>query len=390
MNERVMQFRVGLVVLATFLIGAILVMSFMGSTPLLRGKYTIYVKFNEAPGITRDTPVLKSGIRIGQVRNVQFGDNDEGVIVTADIDRDRHVYRDEECLAVSSLLLGDTSLEFVHVPGTPHDRTPIEAGAIIKGKTGPDMTGSITGLQKQAVRTLDTMDKAGQDLHVALSRIDRLVASNEDKFTRLLDETDETMKLLKQTLIASNDIVGDPKLRDQIKQTIREMPEILAETRTTVQRMSGTFASLEKNMHNIEGLTKPLGEHGETLVGEAGESMHRLNLLTENLLRFSQQVNDDNGSLGAVLHNRELYDRVNKLLADLDGLTRDVKPILNNVAIFSDKIARHPSELGVRGALHKDSGVKDVPTDENGQPTQPQARRWPLGGSGSWSIGQGR
>ena len=35
MNERVMQFRVGLVVLATVLIGAILVLSFMGSAPLL-------------------------------------------------------------------------------------------------------------------------------------------------------------------------------------------------------------------------------------------------------------------------------------------------------------------------------------------------------------------
>ena len=45
------------------------------------------------------------------------------------------------------------------------------------------MTGSITGLQKQAVRTLDTMDKAGQDLHVVLTRIDRLVAANEDKFS---------------------------------------------------------------------------------------------------------------------------------------------------------------------------------------------------------------
>ena len=137
-------------------------------------------------------------------------------------------------------------------------------------------------------------------------------------------------------------------------------------------------------------MTKPLGQRGETLVGEASESMHRLNLLSENLLRFSQQVNDQNGSVGALLHDKELYNRVNHLIADLDSLTRDLKPILNNVQIFSDKIARHPSELGVRGALKKDSGLKDVPTDENGQATQPQARRWPLGGGGSWSIGQGR
>jgi phospholipid/cholesterol/gamma-HCH transport system substrate-binding protein len=390
MNERVMQFRVGLVVLATVLIGAILVLTFMGTTPLFRSKYTIYVKFTEAPGVTRDTPVRKAGIRIGQVRNVQFGDNDEGVIVTAEIDKDRHVYRDEECRVVSSLLLGDTSLEFVHLPDTPHDHTPIEGGTVLQGHIGPDMTGTIAGIQKQAVRTLDTLDRAGQDLHVALTRIDRLVAANEDKFGRLLEETDDTMKLLQKALTASNDILGDPKLREQIKTTISEMPEILKETKTTVARMSGTFASLEQNMHNVEGLTKPLGEHGETLVGEAGASMHKLNLLTENLLRFSQQIGDDNGSLGALLHDKELYNRVNHLVADIDGLTRDLKPILNNVAIFSDKIARHPSELGVRGALHKDSGLKEPPPGGDNGAEQPQARRWPLGGGGSWSIGQGR
>ena len=112
--------------------------------------------------------------------------------------------------------------------------------------------------------------------------------------------------------------------------------------------MSGTFASLEQNMRNVEGLTKPLGERGETLVGEAADSMHKLNLLTENLLRFSQQVNDQRRLAGRLLHDKELYMRVSHLVANIDDLTRDLKPILNNVAIFSDKIARHPSDLGSR------------------------------------------
>ena len=87
MNERIMQFRVGVMILATILIAAILVLLFMGSSPLLHGTYTIYIKFSDAPGVTRDTPVRKAGIRIGRVRNVQFADDDAGVIVTAEIDK---------------------------------------------------------------------------------------------------------------------------------------------------------------------------------------------------------------------------------------------------------------------------------------------------------------
>ena len=92
MNERVMQFRVGVLVLATILVAAILVLAFMGTSPCSRATYTIYVKFSDAPGVTRDTPVRKAGIRIGQVRNVQFGDNDAG--------RDRHG-RDRQATATS-------------------------------------------------------------------------------------------------------------------------------------------------------------------------------------------------------------------------------------------------------------------------------------------------
>jgi phospholipid/cholesterol/gamma-HCH transport system substrate-binding protein len=380
-----MQFRVGAVVLATFLFGAIIVMGFVSTGPLLKSRYTVYIKFAEAPGVTRDTPIRKAGIRIGQVSNVQLGDNDDGVIVTAEIDKDRHVYRDEECRTVSSLILGDASLEFVRLRNAVGDHTPLQNNDVIQGQIGPELTSSIAGLQDRAAKTLDTLDKTGQDMRSVLGRIDRLLATNEDKINHLIDETGETMKLLQSALAASNDIVGDPKTRAQIKQTIAEMPEILKETKTTVERMGGTFASLEQNMRNVEGLTKPLGDRGESLVNEAADSMHKLNLLTENLLRFSQQVNDSDGSLGALLHDKELYLHVTHLAKNVDELSRDLKPIVNNFEIFSDKIARHPSDL-IKGAWKKDSGLKDVPADGE----QPQARRWPLSGGGSWSIGQGR
>ncbi len=147
MNERIMQFRVGVMILATILIAAILVLLFMGTSPLLHGTYTIYVKFNEAPGVTRDTPVRKDGIRIGRVSNVQFADDDTGVLVTAEIDRDRRLYSNEQCKATSSLLMGDAILEFVRNPNVQGERTPIENGAVLQGQRAADLTGSIAGMQ---------------------------------------------------------------------------------------------------------------------------------------------------------------------------------------------------------------------------------------------------
>ena len=125
-----------------------------------------------------------------------------------------------------------------------------------------------------------------------LTRLDGLLAKNEDRINHMIGEADEMMRLAKQALLASNDLLGDPELRKQIKETIGEMPVVLKETRTTVERIGGTFTSLERNMQNIEGLTKPLGDRGPGLVEEFDASMKKLNLLSDNMLRFSQELNN--------------------------------------------------------------------------------------------------
>ena len=237
MNERIMQFRVGVMILATILIAAILVLLFMGSSPLLHGTYTIYIKFNDAPGVTRDTPVRKAGIRIGRVRNVQFADDDTGVIVTAEIDRDRHLYDNEQCKATSSLLMGDASLEFVRIANFQGEKAEIKDGAVLQGQLAPDMTSSIAGLQRQAAQTLARSTRPAATCTTVLTRVDGLLAKNEERINHMIGEADEMMQLAKQALGASNDLLGDPELRKQIKQTISEMPAVLKETRSTVERI---------------------------------------------------------------------------------------------------------------------------------------------------------
>jgi phospholipid/cholesterol/gamma-HCH transport system substrate-binding protein len=387
MNERVMQFRVGVMILATILIAAILFLLFMGTSPLLR-TYTVYVKFRDAPGVTRDTPIRKFGIRIGQVRNVRFADDDSGVIVTAEIDRTRQIYSDEQCRVATSLLMGDASLEFVRAVNYQGEKAPIDNGAVLQGQVAPDMTRSVAGLEKQAAQTLETLNTAGSDMHSVLTRVDRLVAANEERITHMIAETDETMKQLQKALLASNDILGDPKLREQIKQTIGDLPGVLKETRGAIERIEGTFASLEHNMQNMEGLTKPLGERGAGLVEEFDTSMKKLNSLSDNLLRFSRDLNSSDGTLGALLHDRDLYQHVDRVAKNLDELTRDLKPILNDARVFTDKIARHPEMLGVRGAIKKDPGLKGNLTGSDPDAERPQANRWPISGGGQWGVGR--
>ena len=85
MNERSMQFKVGVAVLAMFLMAAILVVRFTGDNPWRRTN-TFYIKFDKAPRVARETPIVKAGIHIGRVQNVKFADDDTKILVTAEIE----------------------------------------------------------------------------------------------------------------------------------------------------------------------------------------------------------------------------------------------------------------------------------------------------------------
>ena len=54
----------------------------------------------------------------------------------------------------------------------------------------------------------------------------------------------------------------------------------------------------------------------------------------------------------------ELYQNLNRAAINVERISRQLRPIVNDVRIFTDKIARDPGRLGVRGALRKPTGIK--------------------------------
>ena len=387
MNERAMQFRVGAMVLTTILATLILIMLFTSSNPLRSRAYTIFIKFKDAPGVTPYTPIRKDGIRIGKVRSVQFAPDDAGVIVTADIESNGHLYSDEQCKVTSPVLMGEAALDFVPIENFSGQRVPVGNDAVLEGTTAQGITGSIAGMQGKAEETLTLLGSTCRNVDKLATRVDHLVERNEQQITQTIGEAHETLKLMQQTLNASNEILGDANVRAEVKQTIREMPVVLEEMRTALKGINGTFTSLDRDLQDIERLTKPLGDIGPKLVGELDTSMTNVKEATGNLLQFSQQLNDPQGSLGALLHDRELYQHASHIAKNIDELTRDLKPILNDARVFTDKIARHPELLGVRGAIKKDAGLKDSLLNDGSETDVPETNRWPIGGSGRWSIG---
>lgn len=109
MDSQVLKFRVGVTVLAGFVLMAVLAALF-GDLSRWTPGYDLHVRLSDATGVQRGTPVRKSGLLIGRVSDLKLVD--DGVLLTLRINRDVTLTSDETCTLRTSLF-GDAELAFV-------------------------------------------------------------------------------------------------------------------------------------------------------------------------------------------------------------------------------------------------------------------------------------
>ena len=111
MNERHLQFRVGLFVLLATGIATALIMLFGDVKKYWQKTYAIAVHFEEAQGTHPGCPVRMNGVLIGEVREILLDEKEPGVLVVLDIHEDRRIRIDARP-SLSRALFGDASIEF--------------------------------------------------------------------------------------------------------------------------------------------------------------------------------------------------------------------------------------------------------------------------------------
>ena len=399
MDDRVYRFRLGVVVAAAAGILVLLIM-LMGDLPKpLTSRYDLYVNFPNAPGVSVGTPVRKAGITIGRVKDVQFLPDGEGVQLTLQIDGNRVVYDDEKCRISTASLLGDAVVEFYRpIPRISNgaessqsnissvnltlaaqvrqgQRQPIPAGEVLQGEVAPGPADVVVSLEDDMRRALGAVELAAGKINVLAENFNSVVGDNQDAIPRILQKVEHDLDQFDRTMAAMEGMFGDEELQQRLKGTLNDLPEAIADARLTMDQMRKSFEGFEKvvgradrNLDNLEKFTGPLGERGPAIAENIESSMRNIDALFEQLVEFGERLNAKEGTLARFLDDEEIYDRVSRVALNAEDITRRLRPIIDNLTVASDKIARDPGILGVRGALDKrpiGQGTKGLFMDGN-------------------------
>ncbi len=370
MDERVMKFRVGVMFLATLIITGILLVMF-GKLPTLMGNYTIRIRFDYAAGVTKSTPVRKSGVLIGRVTSVSLIDKDSKVLVTAEIQADKTIYRNEEC-RIARDLLGDSTLSFVLPRTEAASGEPIDPSKIIDGRVSDDPT----GLKRVLQGPIDTVNKTGRalenasiQLEAAAEKVGNILDKERERIHEVIENAAESLKSIRTVL-------GDRETQQRLAEAMQKLPDTLdsmnstfrsadeslrvfsqrsgPDGRTPIERMVDTIEMTERTLRKF---SQPAGPGEEAPIDQIAIAMENIGEITTLMRTIMSRIERGEGSLGALLNDRQLYNSLCRAAKNIERVSRELQPIIADARVFTDKIARHPGII-VRDAVKPRAGIK--------------------------------
>jgi phospholipid/cholesterol/gamma-HCH transport system substrate-binding protein len=362
MNERIKQFRVGVVVLATTIIGGVL-MTLNGPNtteliPWVSGTYTITIELLQAPGIGPNTPVRKNGLLIGRVQSID--DLDDRVAVHAAIERKHRLFPQYVC-QVRTSVLGDATIEFVTAP-VPPGTTPLENGAVVRGTVVGNPLDVLANLQDDLQVAIHSLGRAGDEVAQLAQTINQAVGEGDQtgRVSGLIDRTELAMDQFTRASQTVEQFFGDQETQSALRETRITMRDF----RQAINEIRNATAAAERNLKNLEGFTEPLGRQGEEVAAALIGSLEGLSQVVEELTVLTDALNNREGTIGQLIHNPELYNNVNRVLGNtnhlvlrFNDLALRLRPILDDARVFLDKIAREPGRL-IGGAFNSGPGIK--------------------------------
>ena len=141
--------------------------------------------------------------------------------------------------------------------------------------------------------------------------------------------------------------------------------------------------NVNSNLENLQGFTGALKEEGPEILAQVKSSLKNADKFLENVSGFTksfEKLQESEGTIGKLLNDTEIYDAALKTVQDAKAMVAElrqtstkvsakVEPLMNDLRMAADAVARDPGVLGVRGALDRrpaKTGYKGTPVGRDG------------------------
>ncbi len=268
--------------------------NFMKGEDIFTSSNEYYGKYKKIEGLFKSNPVLINGYKVGSVSSVQMNNETLELTVGVIVSEDIKIPKNSIMKIVNNDMIGSKAVEIIFGDSKEVAKNGDFFTAQQDQGIAQAVSGVLTPITQSVNSVLGNMDTAiaGVDLRGTLrdaSLALRSFKETADKLNKLLDGKDA------------------------------QITNILNDVEKTTSGFGGLTPKIDTILLELDKTAKDLNQI------EFNQLASQINTLSEELSKTTVAINQKDGSLGMLVHDKSLYDNLDSSLSQLKSLLKDIE-----------------------------------------------------------------
>ena len=259
-------------------------MNFLKGLNLFSSANKYYISFKDISGLSSSSPIYADGYQVGVVKAIKYDYNKAGdIIVETDINEQLRIPKGSSAEIISDML-GNVKINLL-LATNPRER--VTPGDTIQG-----------GINDGALGKMKNMIPTVAEI---LPKIDTIV-------TKL------------------NILLANPA----INHSLQNVETVTGNLTVTTRRLNSLLASLESSVPGMVSRTDSVLDNANAFAKNINQidvagTMARVDETLADVKKFTEQLNNNQGTLGLLMRDPSLYNNLNSTMRSADSLLIDLK-----------------------------------------------------------------
>ena len=322
------ELKIGIMAVVALFIAAALILALGGEGGFFWQRYNLKVKFSNAGGVQRGSPVRVAGVTVGAVTDIQFIGSEVEMLMELREDMQERVRTTSRATIGSVSLLGEGAVDITASTAGQ----PIPEWGYVPSDAPPPQLADVTA---QANRGIAEITALMQDIRAGKGTVGKLMTDEQlyrdlHEFTAAAREVTEGLSSGKGTL---GQLLNNPESARQLEASLKNLTAITNKINSGQGSLGQLMndPTLARNLNDVTAnfsslsasLNKGEGTMGQLMKNDA--LYKRLDAVTGNLEKLTASLNEGKGTMGQLMNDKQLYDNMNKTISEMQQLLADIR-----------------------------------------------------------------
>lgn len=259
-------------------------MNFLKGLNLFSSANKYYISFKDISGLSSSSPIYADGYQVGVVKAIKYDYNKAGdIIVETDINEQLRIPKGSSAEIISDML-GNVKINLL-LATNPRER--VTPGDTIQGGINDGALGKMKNMIPTVAEILPKIDTIVTNLNILLAN-------------------------------------------PAINHSLQNVETVTGNLTVTTRRLNSLLASLESSVPGMVSRTDSVLDNANAFAKNINQidvagTMARVDETLADVKKFTEQLNNNQGTLGLLMRDPSLYNNINSTMRSADSLLIDLK-----------------------------------------------------------------